>query len=528
MGKGDRKTRRGKIFLGSFGVSRPRKKRTSYVTSPNRLPKLRVVDSSVKTNVPASRVAWFEPKAYIHFGRKLTKLDEDWIAKKVSDSNWISRYQFFPMIHRTVIQRKFKKRKNGMRSHLDDKGKSTAKPRHLFYANHLDSAIYSYYAKSIIGERYEAVLNNNPELSDCVSAYRHIPVGFGNKKGKSNIHFAKEVFDYIKSQDDCIALGFDISGFFDNLDHSLLKKAWADLLGYNNAYLPPDHFNIFKSLTNFSFVDEIELLKLHKLQGLKDQNKLHPKLEKLGSYCLGVGNKQRNKYFRVNIASKLLYSHKKYEDCIVMGKHKGIPQGTAISALLANLYLLEFDIAVLEKAKSIGGYYRRYSDDIMVICSPEFEKEIEDFVVELIASSKFLLNINADKTEKSYFRRTGENSYQHASCPIKYLGFEFDGQHIRLKSAALAKYFRRAKSFVKRKVKKTRQMILRVKKEHKVWDDAIWQKYSTKGGRNFLRYVQRSATIIKEHRIIEQLKRHRIIIHKYVKKQKIKRLPKLP
>jgi 30S ribosomal protein S31 len=27
MGKGDRRTRRGKIFRGSFGVSRPRKKK---------------------------------------------------------------------------------------------------------------------------------------------------------------------------------------------------------------------------------------------------------------------------------------------------------------------------------------------------------------------------------------------------------------------------------------------------------------------------------------------------------------------
>lgn len=27
MGKGDRKTRRGKIFMGSYGVTRPRKKR---------------------------------------------------------------------------------------------------------------------------------------------------------------------------------------------------------------------------------------------------------------------------------------------------------------------------------------------------------------------------------------------------------------------------------------------------------------------------------------------------------------------
>ncbi len=30
MGKGDRKTRRGKLFMGSFGVRRPRKKRIPF------------------------------------------------------------------------------------------------------------------------------------------------------------------------------------------------------------------------------------------------------------------------------------------------------------------------------------------------------------------------------------------------------------------------------------------------------------------------------------------------------------------
>ena len=31
MGKGDRKTRRGKLFAGTFGVRRPKKKKTGYV-----------------------------------------------------------------------------------------------------------------------------------------------------------------------------------------------------------------------------------------------------------------------------------------------------------------------------------------------------------------------------------------------------------------------------------------------------------------------------------------------------------------
>lgn len=34
MGKGDRKTRRGKIIKGSYGVSRPRKVKKAYTAEP--------------------------------------------------------------------------------------------------------------------------------------------------------------------------------------------------------------------------------------------------------------------------------------------------------------------------------------------------------------------------------------------------------------------------------------------------------------------------------------------------------------
>ncbi len=31
MGKGDKKTRRGKLFAGSFGITRPKKRKNKYV-----------------------------------------------------------------------------------------------------------------------------------------------------------------------------------------------------------------------------------------------------------------------------------------------------------------------------------------------------------------------------------------------------------------------------------------------------------------------------------------------------------------
>lgn len=39
MGKGDKKSRRGKLFMGSYGVTRPRKKKKTRSASPKKLAK---------------------------------------------------------------------------------------------------------------------------------------------------------------------------------------------------------------------------------------------------------------------------------------------------------------------------------------------------------------------------------------------------------------------------------------------------------------------------------------------------------
>jgi len=39
MGKGDKKSKKGKIFMGSYGVSRPHKKKKSKSASPKKIAK---------------------------------------------------------------------------------------------------------------------------------------------------------------------------------------------------------------------------------------------------------------------------------------------------------------------------------------------------------------------------------------------------------------------------------------------------------------------------------------------------------
>lgn len=53
MGKGDQKTRRGKIQVGSFGVVRPRKKASAKTAAP----KVKVEKSATAKKAPAKKAA---------------------------------------------------------------------------------------------------------------------------------------------------------------------------------------------------------------------------------------------------------------------------------------------------------------------------------------------------------------------------------------------------------------------------------------------------------------------------------------
>ncbi len=306
MGKGDLKTRKGKIFIGSYGKSRPRKRR-KYSTITKDL-----ADRHVD-------LAWFKPKSYIHFGKQLKRRDKHWVYKFVSNTTKVASYHFYPLIYRKLSQRKYKKFVENVekfyRSHYDKvKKESTEKERHIFFATHLDSMIYSYYAKSILAPKYEAILQEDSELAKAICAYRKVKIKKNTVKGKSNIHFAKDVFEEVKKRKNCVALAFDITKFFDNLNHNYLKSVWAKLMGNDNGYLDDDHFNIYKSLTQFSFVEENDLLNETDLIQIQNKKKQRKRLQKIGCYCKGKTNKKRNKDFRERICGGgLLKPHTEYE-----------------------------------------------------------------------------------------------------------------------------------------------------------------------------------------------------------------------
>lgn len=106
----------------------------------------------------------------------------------------------------------------------------------------------------------------------------------------------------------------------------------------------------------------------------------------------------------------------------IMHKHRGvcgIPQGTPLSAIAANVAMVGFDLHLLSYIQSVGGYYRRYSDDILILVPPAEENRATSAVSR--AAVLRGLTISNSKTEVSHFQMTNGN--QTSDRAISYLVF---------------------------------------------------------------------------------------------------------
>jgi hypothetical protein len=407
--------------------------------------------------------SWLKNRGYIHITRQIDVYDDsEKVLAKVYNKNYVAKYAFFPLIHASIDERRYKRNPithEHCHSYQDENGVSHKhiKKRPLHYATHMDALIFGYYAEILQGE-YEKELAKNQELSDCILAYRRIKIpNDKDDKCKSTIHFADEVFSEIQKrgkEDDCVVLTFDIKSFFPSLNHDKLKEAWAKLIQQDK--LPDDHFNVFKAATRFSYI-LLDELRISQKKGVRksgfDEKKLAQIRNKQGFNAFFESPSE----FREKVKNGKIKLHRfpfrKGKD----DKPTGIPQGLPISAILANLYLLEFDKIVYQKiVKEFGGYYRRYSDDMVIICKKKDFEILKTFVEYAIEES--LVEISKDKTEIFWFKNMvlGKQPAENSciiEAPFTYLGFEFYGSQTLIKSANLAKFYRRMISTIKRKSK---------------------------------------------------------------------------
>lgn len=185
----------------------------------------------------------YKYKSYVHFDPKI-----DWhsVKSKIEDPSYIESHAFYPFIRYTKLSYKYPK--NFILG--TEEQRDCPKLRDIMYSSHFDRYIYEYYAHQL-NQLYNAHMKEKG-IGKCAIAYRT------NLKGKSNIHFAKEVFDYIKSFSDCFIVVGDFTKYFDKINHYYLKEKITDLLGVN--ILPNDHYKVFRSITKYSFVSLDDIL----------------------------------------------------------------------------------------------------------------------------------------------------------------------------------------------------------------------------------------------------------------------------
>lgn len=414
---------------------------------------------------------WFRTKGYLHFDNRVHADDISKVESLVSDRDAVAKHAFYPLIR--FYKPKFKVIR-------DDRGKVKLEEgtRPLCYSAHLDSLIYSFYSQAL-SVRYEDLLKNL-NLSENVIAFRKL---IDQKTGdsKSNIHLANDAFEAIKSLGEVKVFAFDIRKFFDTLDPRILKRAWKSILGVPE--LPDDHYNLFKALTNFSFVDRELLFDQFEVTGV-------PNRKKMSRVCSAED-------FRKKVRGNRM----------IQNQRLGIPQGTPISAVLANIYMLSFDVSVAKIMNEVGGKYFRYCDDILCIVPSNSLIDVEQVIVAELA--KIELSLNTDKTEDTlFFLKDGKLT---SKKPIQYLGFVFDGQRKFIRPGSIYKYRREAKAAFNLSLK-TQDKFNRIRRArgeapHPIYLKKFYRKYTHVGSRNFISYGLWAADIMKSQAIRQQMKK---------------------
>lgn len=407
---------------------------------------------------------WYRSRTYLHFDLPINIKKA---SKLVSDSELVSKHAFYPLIHYSIEVKKIGK--DPLTKRVIE---LEPKLRPISYPAHLDSHIYSYYAK-ILNFHYEKKLKKNG-LNDSILAFRTL--------GKSNVDFALNAFDEVKKAGECCVVALDVSKFFDTLNHQFLKQEWCNLLQVEK--LPKDHFNVYKSITKHAHVKKVDL---YNLLGISLNYHNHGK-RRVCEPQEFRGEVRENKLIKVN------------------PEQYGIPQGTPLSAMLSNIYMFEFDCKMKQFANDHNGKYFRYCDDMLFIVPIEDKLEVEKFAITEMKNLKLM--VNQKKTEIRTFTFNG-NKLQ-VDKPLQYLGFMFDGEDIFIRSSSLSRYSLRMRRGI-RLAKKTMLKHNNIRSENgqdekSLFKKKLYSRYTHLGKRNFVTYGIRAANKMKSESIRRQLK----------------------
>lgn len=419
---------------------------------------------------------------YTHFDRRIS-IENCW--DEVSNPDRVKKHGFYPFIHYTSKMRKVK---------------AKDKERQIYYAAHKDGWIYRYYA-FLLNECYNERAQQD-DIDSVAVAYRT------NHQGRNNIDFARDAFDFILKCSSCYVMIGDFTNFFDNLYHPYLKERLCDLLSVEQ--LPEDYYAVYKNVTRFSYIEFDELLKFHNLSKRK------------ADMCVF------NKLDRALTPAQLRSFKAKIKRNPNLESQKGVPQGSPISAVLANIYMLKADKEISKYVKQLNGFYMRYSDDFIIVIPEtslhDFRKHYE-MIIEIVGAAGGI-ELKPEKTKAFSCMGTHIQSCIHEMFPeqcegknvIEFLGFALVDGTVRLRDKTISRYYNK----VYRKACTIYKNKGFTPKGKRISEKEIYRLYSYKGSvyyrkvigedvsddmreRNFLDYLHTAHIKLKGYKFIDTI-----------------------
>ena len=115
--------------------------------------------------------------------------------------------------------------------------------------------------------------------------------------------------------------------------------------------------------------------------------------------------------------------------------------------------MLDFDEVIYAQTKANDAYYQRYSDDLIIVCDQKdealFFKLIQDSISQLVD-----LTIQPEKTKIYRYQKDGnkfsggiaaKEGIFSPNRQLEYLGFQYDGSNVRVKTVGFSKFYRSMK-----------------------------------------------------------------------------------
>ncbi|NML55825.1 reverse transcriptase/maturase family protein [Chryseobacterium cheonjiense] len=257
----------------------------------------------------------------------------------------------------------------------------------------------------------------------------------GKKTVTSHHHAIDSIFKYKSDYEGkkLYVSECDISKFYDSVNHTVVKKCFKKLISQNPLNIDSNAERIFyKYLESYSFVHNVKIFNHKKYSEYWKQHKIE------------------NGYF--GWIDKELKELKYYKN--IHNNRIGVPQGGAISGLIANMVLHFADIELL-KNNDKKLHYVRFCDDMVIIhpnkkkCENYYQIYTENLKkLKLVPHSPTKFNFHNKEIFKIFWSEETKskspyrwsNSYLNSTKWIGFVGYEVSfNNEIRVRKRSLKK-----------------------------------------------------------------------------------------